>query len=199
MGLLFIASLIAVAVIIERFNYYRRIESKHNKFLKELYDNLSVYQTEAAEVLCRQNPGPLSEIALAGLAAWDRERDELKEILIEAGNRQIPKLEANLWILSTVAHTSPLLGLLGTVLGLVQSFQHYDQVAQSGQLPGPGLLAGGIWTALITTVGGLTIAIPTLIVHNYLYIKKERMINSLEESSQEILEILMEKRHGAVR
>lgn len=194
MYLLVLTSLISIAVIMERFNTYRKIEIRQNRFLKQLFDVLDVYQLKEAEELCQQNQGPLADIALCGLGAWDREKNELKEILSEAGNRQVPKLEANLGVLSTIAYTSPLIGLLGTVLGLIHSFQNYQTVANNGEIPGPGLLAGGIWQALITTVGGLTIGIVTQIIHNYLFLKKERMIAGLEESTQELLEILVEKR-----
>jgi biopolymer transport protein ExbB len=177
-------SLLAIAVIAERFSTYRSTHRNSKKFLRQLYDFLTVKQIKAAEELCLENQTPLSRIALAGLEASDRPREHIREALTHAGAREIPTLEARLPILSTIAYTSPLLGLLGTVLGLIQSFQSFES--------GPSLMAEGIWKALITTVAGLTVGIISHILYTYLFGVKEELIAELENGSHELLEIFSE-------
>ncbi len=194
MAPLLVASLVAVAVIVERFRFYHAIQTQRKTFLDELYDALDVHETKAAEELCRRHPGPLASLAMAAIAASDREREDLKEVMAEAGERELPALEARLGLLATIAHVSPMLGLLGTVLGIVISFQQFQQVAKAGGQPGPELMAGGIWQALITTVAGLTIGIVSQIAHNWLFTLKERLVRDMEDASFELLEIVADKR-----
>ncbi|MBF0244455.1 MAG: MotA/TolQ/ExbB proton channel family protein [Planctomycetes bacterium] len=199
MGILALTSLLAFAVIMERFNFYTRVQFRLKPFLRELYDSLDVFQTEAAEALCAEHPGPLSKIAMVGLKNWDSPRSELKEILEEAGSREIPVLEEHLGILATIAHASPLLGLLGTVLGIIESFQSYQQAIETLGAAGSGVMAGGLWTALITTAGGLTLGLICYVIHNYLFLRKEKIIADLEFATHEILRIITEKSEGAQR
>jgi biopolymer transport protein ExbB len=183
--LIALSSLLAIAVVIDRFATYRRLDRYALRFIKQFYDLLTVRQIDSAIALCKEVDSPVSRMALAGLGASDRSREDIREVLIHAGSREIPVLEARLPILSTVSYISPLLGLLGTVLGLIQSFQAFDG--------GPGMMAEGIWRALITTVAGLTVGIISHILYTYLYGRKERLINDLEDMSHELLEIFTEQ------
>ena len=183
--LIALSSLLAIAVVIDRFATYRRLDKNSMRFIKEFYDLLTVRQMDSAIALCKEMDSPVSRIALAGLGASDRSRDDIREVLLHAGSREVSTLEARLPVLSTVAYVSPLFGLLGTVLGLVQSFQSFDG--------GPGMMAEGIWKALITTVAGLTVGIPSHILYTYLYGRKERLISDLEDMSHELLEIFTEQ------
>lgn len=193
MYFILLASVVALAVILERFSFYRRLETGRQAFVDELCDCLDVFQTEAAEELCKKHPGPLASVALAAVAASDRPREELKDLIAEAGARELPRIEAGLPVLATVAHVAPLLGLLGTVLGMIGTFQGFQEAAAKGAITGPELMASGIWEALITTVAGLCVGIISQIAHNYLHTRKERLIHDLEEASAEILEILVSK------
>ncbi len=191
--LLGICSVIGIALVLERLSFYQRVRKGQKAFLKSLYDNLDVYQTEAAEELCRSHPGPLSAIAIQAMQASDRSRIEIREVIEEAGKRQVPAYEANLKYISTLTHLAPLLGLLGTVLGIIETFHTFQQTAQNGGTPGPELMAGGIWKALITTAAGLSLAILLHILHSILSTRKDRLLNDLEDASFEILEIVSEK------
>jgi biopolymer transport protein ExbB len=191
--LLIAISFVVVAVMMERFVFFRRVSFKINVFINAFYEHLDIYQLEAAEQLCKENDTPIANIALKGLKACNKNRDELKEVLANAGSHEIPKIEANLGILSTIAYISPLLGLLGTVLGLLKVFQDLYSATLREEMPGIGLLASGIWEALLTTVAGLSVGIISYILHNYFYVKKERFIGTLEEASDELLEIFIEK------
>lgn len=185
-------SLVGLAVVMERFATFRRFDAHSHRFIKKLYDLLTVHQLKTAEELCREANTPLARIALAGMSASDRDREDIREVLLHAGSREIPVLEARLGIISTIAYICPLLGLLGTVLGLIQSFQDF-QIALDANRAGPAIMAEGIWRALTTTVAGLCVGIISTIFYTYLNSRKEQLIQELEAASFELLEIFCEK------
>lgn len=193
LALLGILSLILIAVVMERFVFFRNATKKTHNFLKGFFDLFDIYQLETTELYCKENPCPISSIASKVLKSHCKTHQDFNDTIAKAGSQEIPKIESNLNILSTISYISPLLGLLGTVLGLIASFQSYDESVQSGGLPGPGVLASGIWEALITTVAGLSLGILSYIIHNYFFIKKERFITTLEECSDELFQIFIEK------
>jgi biopolymer transport protein ExbB len=112
----------------------------------------------------------------------------------DASLYEIPTLEKNLTALATVAHISPLLGLLGTVTGLVRCFQVIQLKSSSFTPVNPGDLAGGIWEALITTVAGLIIAIPMFVIYNYLVSRVNNFILEMERSATEVVNLLSESK-----
>ena len=111
-----------------------------------------------ATALCKQNNVPMSRVMLAGIVNYEKPESELKEILEEAGRQEIPKIRSYLPALGTIASVAPLLGLLGTVIGMIEVFSTISQEDSVN----PGKLAGGISQALITTAFGMVIAMPTL-------------------------------------
>ncbi len=126
----------------------------------------------------------------AGILKHDRPKLEIKEAIEDAGVHEVPRLERRLGILSTIAHISPLLGLLGTVTGMVRSFQVIQEKATSLNPVSPADLAGGIWEALITTVAGLVVAIPALVAYNYLVSVVDNFVTEMESSATDLVNIL---------
>ena len=117
-------------------------------------------------------------------------RNKIKEAIEDAGLHEVPKLEKNIKVLATIAHITPLLGLLGTVLGMVRSFQIIQEKATALYPVNPADLAGGIWQALITTVAGLSVAIPTFVAYNYLVGRVESIVLDMERNSTDLVNIL---------
>jgi biopolymer transport protein ExbB len=147
--------------------------------------------TEAIE-LCQKKPFYATNILKAGLSQNQKPKKAIEEAMENASLYEVPKLEKNLNFLGTIAHISPLLGLLGTVIGIISCFYTIEQVTQTAGMVNPTDLAGGIWTALITTAAGLSVAIPTYIMYNY-FIHKVRLLTLVaERASTELLEILSE-------
>jgi len=112
----------------------------------------------------------------------------------DAGLHEVPRLEKNLGVLATIAHIAPLIGLLGTVTGMVRAFQVIEQKAVAMTPVNPGDLAGGIWEALITTVAGLAVAIPTYVAYNFLVTKVDGFVLEMEKSATDLVNILGTKR-----
>jgi len=160
---LIFCSILALAIIIEKFITLKIIETRSRRFIdktRSIINGDEDNKTEKVLALCEMTSSPLSRILKAGIEKKDREREEIREALEDAGSSEIPYLEKHLKILGTIVTVAPLIGLLGTVMGMIKAF---NVIALKG-VGEPGALAGGIAEALITTAVGLSIAIPSLII-----------------------------------
>lgn len=193
MYLIFLASILAVAVIFERLWHLHRAKIDTNKFMDSISNTLKRNRIMEAIELCEQTPGPIAHIVKAAILKHDRSKQEIKEAIEDAGIHEIPRLEKNLGILSTIASITPLLGLLGTVMGMVRAFQIIQEKATALSPVSPGDLAGGIWEALLTTVAGLVVAIPAFIIYNYLVSRVENMTLDMERSATDLINILTQR------
>lgn len=166
---LVMCSQFSLALIIERFYYFLSLHlgTDIDRYFKELRAALETHRWKDAQALCESWKGPVARVVLAGLAVREATPQEIDEAMEEAAHEEMPKVEQHLRWLSTLAQVSTLLGLLGTVTGLVRAFQVIQTKSTGGNPVSPGDLAGGVWEALITTVAGLTIAIPTILAYNY--------------------------------
>jgi biopolymer transport protein ExbB len=187
---IFACSLISVSLILERFFSLRRARAYSKDLMDNIREILKHNRVSEAIDLCEETGGPLAFILKAGLLKHGRQRSEIREAVEDAGLLVIPSLERYLSVLGTIANITPLIGLLGTVVGMTEAFM----VIQShGGAVTPGDLAGGIGTALLTTVWGLIVAIPTLVAYNYFVTKVDNMVWEMEILSSELLDILSDK------
>ena len=163
-------SVFSLTLIIERMYYFISLHlgTDIDRFFEQLRSALDSRRWKDAEALCETWKGPVARVVLAGLAAHEGTPQEIDEAMEETAHEEMPAVERHLRWLSTLAQVSTLLGLLGTVTGLVRAFQAIQTKSTGGNPVSPGDLAGGVWEALITTVAGLIIAIPTILAYNYL-------------------------------
>lgn len=187
-----LCSVFALAVIIERIWYLRRIQIDTRQFLNRILDKMKRHQIKEALEVCEAKKNPISQILKAGILKYDRGRQQIKEAIEDAALYEVPRLEKNMTALATVAHISPLLGLLGTVVGLVRCFQIIQEKSTALQSVSPGDLAGGIWVALLTTVAGLIVAIPAFVAYNYLASRINNFILEMEKTSTDLVNFLTE-------
>lgn len=187
-----LCSVFALAIILEKSWHLLKIKIDTQAFLNNILDKMKRHQVKDALKTCDDTKSPISHILKAGILKYDRTRDQIKEAIEDASLYEIPKLEKNLSILATIAHISPLLGLLGTVTGMVRCFQTIQIKATSFYPVSPGDLAGGIWEALLTTVAGLVVAIPTFVTYNYLVSRINNFILDMEKASTELVNFLTE-------
>ena len=183
---IFICSLIAVTIFFERMFYLKSVKTKSNRFVLRVKNLVKKGSIELAISACRKSPTPISKIMLAGLMKFGQGRDEMKEAIEDSANQEIPVLERNLSTLSTIGNITPLLGLLGTVFGMVKAF---NVIAVMG-VGKPEALAGGISEALLTTAFGLSIAIPTIVVYNYLSHRVDKLIREMEVNCVDLVDLL---------
>jgi len=187
-----LCSVFALAIILEKFWYLHKISIDTQEFLKRILDKMKHHDTKEALSICDNTKSPIANILKSGILKYDRPRPQIIEAIEDASLYEIPKIEKNLNALATIAHVSPLLGLLGTVTGMVRCFQTIQAKSTSFHPVAPGDLAGGIWEALLTTVAGLTVAIPTFIAYNYLVSRINHFILEMEKASTELVNFLTE-------
>ncbi|MBU3933436.1 MAG: MotA/TolQ/ExbB proton channel family protein [Candidatus Omnitrophica bacterium] len=190
MYLIVLCSIVALAVVIERLYHLHRAKIDSDKFMESISNTVKRNRIMDAVDLCEKTPGPIAHIIKAGILKHDRSRHEVKEAIEDAGIYEVPRLEKNLGTLATIAHISPLLGLLGTVTGMVRAFQVIQEKATSLYPVSPGDLAGGIWEALITTCAGLIVAIPTFVAYNYLVSRVKGVVLEMERTATDLINIL---------
>ncbi|WP_295160850.1 MotA/TolQ/ExbB proton channel family protein [uncultured Brachyspira sp.] len=179
---LIISSISALTIIIDRFIYFTRIKSQDNSLAPKLISLVKDKEIKAAIALCESSKSPLSNIIISGL----KNINSHKEFMQSASNNELPKLEKFISALSTISTIAPLFGLLGTILGMIQSFAVISAVG-SGK---PAALASGISNALLTTAAGLIIAIPAVIFYNYFVNTINSRILFMENLSNEISDII---------
>lgn len=185
-------SVLSLGIIIAKFLQLYMIKIDMQEFLKNILDKMKHHQVKEALQICDGTKSPISHILKAGILKYDRPRPQIKEAIEDASLYEIPKLEKNLTTLATIAHISPLLGLLGTVTGMVRCFQAIQAKATTLHPVSPADLAGGIWEALLTTVAGLIVAIPTFVAYNYLVSRINSFVLEMEKASTELVNFLTE-------
>lgn len=187
-----LCSIFALAIALERFWYFHKIKIDTEEFLNSILDKMKRHQIKEALQICDNTKSPISNILKAGILKYDHQRSQIKEAIEDASLYEIPKLEKNFSLLATIAHISPLLGLLGTVAGMVRCFQTIQAKTTAFQLVSAGDLAGGIWEALLTTVFGLVVAIPAFVAYNYLANRANNFILEMEKAATELVNFITE-------
>ena len=187
-----LCSIFALAIIIDKIWHLHSVKIDTQEFLNSIKEKIKNQKVDSALKDCQNTKSPIGKILMAGILKHGRPREEIKEAIEDTALFEIPKLEKNLSALATLAHVSPLLGLLGTVTGMVRCFQSI-QIKAAGVNPvSPGDLASGIWEALLTTVAGLVVAIPAFIAYNYLVNRVNSFILEMEKVSTELVNFLTE-------
>lgn len=199
MWVIFLCSFIALMVVIERVITLTRARIDTRKFMNDISNLLKRNRIMEAIEMCNNTPGPISQVMKAGILKHDRSRPEIREAIEDAALGEIPALEKNLTVLATIAHITPLLGLLGTVMGMLQCFQTIEQKSTALQPVNPKDLAGGVWVALLTTVFGLCVAIPTYVAYNYLVTKVNGFVLDMEKSATDLVNLLLSRREDEPR
>src|SRR5213596_3240904 len=183
-------SIIAIAVFAERLFYFHRATIHVGEFLKGL-SNL-IRRRNFAEALHESagTPGPVARVIHAAIIRHDAPRAELRDIVQEAAQLEVPKLERFLGVLATIAFLAPLLGLLGTVAGMIDAF---STIASSGGYATVTELSSGVYKSLLTTAAGLVVATPTFVAYSYLSSRVNTMLHDMERAGIEIVHILSDR------
>ncbi|PLX80335.1 MAG: MotA/TolQ/ExbB proton channel family protein [Desulfuromonas sp.] len=179
-------SILALAIFLERIWFYSRFIKGHDELISEVDPLIAEEKFDQASVACQRFGNPLSRIYATAIRLAGRSRAQIKAVVEEAGSREVAPLERYLGLLGTIATITPLLGLLGTVLGMIRAFT----IISAEGVGTPATLGGGISEALITTAAGLTVAIPTILLHKYLTGRVDRMALDLEVKSLRVVDRL---------
>ena len=183
------ASVIAVWFAIERLVLLRRGRVVPKAFAMRFLEHLEdgKLDQDSALKLCSQSGSPLAEVFAHGIRKWGKPSVEVEQAIIDGGERQVSQLRKHLRVLNGVATVTPLLGLLGTVIGMIEAF---NDIAAAGAMGKAEQLASGIALALLTTAFGLTIAIPSLIMYMYLAGRVDALVMEMDELAQEVVRLV---------
>jgi len=184
---IFLCSIIALAIIIDRLVFFKNSSTDMSEFYQSILGFLKQNKTENALKFCNENPNPLAALIQAGLSEKNMPRWKLDESLSLTGQEELNKFGKNIRGLEVIATISPLMGLLGTVIGMVQAF---NKVAKYQGQVDPSILAGGIWEALLTTAAGLAVAIPTVVMLHYFEKKIENLSFQMSKYGQMFIHFL---------
>ena len=176
-----------LAIAIERVIYLNLSDTNTKKFIAGFEDALNNGGIEAAKEYCRNTRGPVASIFYQGLSRYDQGIDMVEKSVVSYGSVQMGLLEKGMSWISLFIALAPMLGFLGTVIGMIDAF---DKIQAAGDIQ-PSLVAGGIKVALITTVGGLIVAMILQVFYNYCIAKIESIVNDMEDASVTLLDILV--------
>jgi biopolymer transport protein ExbB len=151
-------------------------------------------ERDTALKLCEENGSPLAAIFAHGVRKWGKPSVEVEQAIIDGGERQVNQLRRHLRVLNGVATVTPLIGLLGTVIGMIISF---NDIAESNAMGNAQQLAGGIGVALLTTAAGLLIAIPTLIMYMYLFGRVDSLVMEMDLRAQDVVQLISAEALGS--
>lgn len=192
---IFIASVIAVAVIIDRYIVIRKSKLNAPVFLVKIRSLLKRNDINGAIRYCMEEKSPASNIIRKGLKKHNFGHERVSEAIDNAGKQEINKLEKGLSVLATISGVAPLLGFLGTVTGMISAFMNIENLQGAAN---PSDLAGGIWEALLTTAFGLAVGIIAFTFYNYLVAEINKLVLDMEVISNDVIDILEEIKSGKV-
>lgn len=193
MYLIVLGSVAALAIFIERVLFYHRSQINTEQFMKGIRNVLQRGSLTEAISICDETPGPVAQVVKMAILKHDRPREEIRETLEDVGLVEVPRLERRLVALATIANVAPLVGLLGTVIGMILCFQ---TIMEKGQPVLAGDVSKGIWQALLCTAGGLIVAIPSYIAYNYLVSRVDAIVLDMEKCATEMVNYFV-AREGA--
>ena len=187
--LILLAGAVAIVVFIERFFHCHRAQINSTEFLNGVRNVLRRDNVVEAISICDATPGPVARLVKTAILNRDNGRERVREALEEAGLAEVPRLEEKLNLLATIAQITPLLGLFGTILGLIDTFQATETM---GPVAHAAELSRGVWTALICAAAGLAVAIPAHAAYNYLVSRVNSIVLDMERAATDIVNIVTE-------
>jgi len=186
MWLILFNGLLALAIFLERLLHFHRAQIHASDFVNGIRNALKRGNFTEAVATCEETAGPVAQVVKTAIVNRDAGREQMRESVDEAGRTEVARLERRLVVLATIAQVTPLIGFLGTVMGMIEMFR----VIQAAQMPSPGMLAGGIWTALITTAGGLVVAVPAYVAYNFLVTRVQSLVLDMEKAATDVIGFL---------
>ena len=187
MGIVLACLILGLAIAIERIIHLNMASTNTKKLLADVEDALNAGGPDAAKEVCRNTRGPVASIFTQGLMRMSEGVEMVEKSIIAYGSVEMGKLERGMIWISLFISLAPMLGFMGTVIGMIEAF---DAIAEAGDVS-PALVASGIKVALLTTVGGLIVAVILQLFYNYLVSKVDSIVNSMEDASISLVDLLV--------
>lgn len=189
-----VLALAVATIFLERLFHLHRAHIRVDDFLKGVFNILRKGNTVEAVTICEETPGPVARVVQAAVLKADAEASEICQAVEDVGLEEVPRLQARLGLLATLGQIAPYMGLLGTVLGMMEILVGLQEKAP---LVHAGDLAGGLWQALISTAAGLSIAVVAYAAYNLLVGRVEAIILDMERAANEAISFLQQLKHGS--
>ena len=189
MSILFVLLGVALYIYFERLFAIKAAAKIDSNFMNQIKDHIIHGKIDAAKMLCAQTNSPVARLTEKGVSRIGKPLDDINTAIENAGTLEVYKLEKNVSVLATVAGAAPMIGFLGTVIGMILAFH---EMATSGGQAEMGALASGIYTAMTTTVGGLVVGIIAYIGYNHLVTMTNKVVHSMEANAVDFLDLLNE-------
>lgn len=188
-AVLFVMLAVALFIYFERLFAIKSASKVDKTFMFKIKESISSGKLDAAKMLCMQSNTPVGRLIEKGISRIGKPLEDINKAIENAGTLEVYKLEKNTAILATIAGAGPMIGFLGTVVGMILSFH---EMASAGGQAEMGALAGGIYTAMATTVAGLIVGIIAYIGYNHLVVKTDKVVHQMEANAVEFLDLLNE-------
>ena len=188
-SVLFLMLAVALYIYFERLLAIKAASQIDKNFMNQIRDHVMNGKLEAAKILCAQTDSPVARLTEKGISRIGKPLDDINTAIENAGNLEVYKLERNVSVLATVAGAAPMIGFLGTVIGMILAFH---QMATSGGQAEMGALASGIYTAMTTTVAGLIVGIIAYMGYNHLVNRTNKVVHQMEANAVDFLDLLSE-------
>ena len=189
MLLLAIASVVAIYIFVERFITINKAAKKDDEFMNSIRDYMQDGNLDEAKVLCQKKSSPLSRMIEKGISRIGKPLNDIQTAVENVGNLEVSNLEKGVALLAMISGAGPMLGFLGTVLGMIRAFYDMSMAGNNIEIE---LLSKGIYEAMVTTVGGLIVGIIAFIFYNILVAQIDKVVNLLESKSIEFMDVLNE-------
>jgi len=187
MGTLAILSIFAIYILIERYSAINKASKEDESFLKSIQNFVEAKDIAAAKTLCKNTNSPISRMIEKGVNRIDKPMTDISSAIENQGKLEVYKMENNLANLATISGAAPMIGFLGTVIGMIVAFH---EMASAGGNIDVAMLSQGIYTAMVTTVAGLVVGIIAFIAYNYLVSKVDKVVFMLEAKTIEFLDLI---------
>ena len=188
-AILVVLLMVALYIYFERYFTIRKATKTDSDFMNKIRDHVSHGKIESAKVLCAQVNSPASRLVEKGISRIGKPLEDINTTIENAGRLEIYRLEKNVSVLATIAGAAPMLGFLGTVIGMIVAIH---QIANAGGQLDIKMLSDGLYTAMTTTVAGLIVGIIAYIQYNHLVVKTDKVVYEMEAKSVEFLDLLNE-------
>jgi len=188
-ALLTVLLIVALYIYFERFLAIKAASKIDKNFMNQIRDNVSSGRLEAAKILCVKSESPAARLVEKGISRIGKPLEDINTAIENAGKLEIYKLEKNVSVLATIAGAAPMIGFLGTVIGMIVAIH---EIANAGGQIDIKLLSDGLYTAMTTTVAGLVVGIIAYIAYNHLVVRTNKVVYQMEAQSVEFLDLLNE-------
>lgn len=188
-AILFVLLLIALYIYFERFLAIKSASKIDKNYMNQIRDNILNGNLEAAKILSQSNKSPVARLIEKGISRIGKPLEDINTAIENAGKLEIYKLERNVSVLATIAGSAPMIGFLGTVIGMIVAIH---EIANAGGQIDIKMLSDGLYTAMTTTVAGLIVGIISYISYNHLIVRTNKIVYQMEANSVEFLDLLNE-------